>query len=139
MVFVFCFLYLSLKYGLRITYEMSQKTHSRNHIFTVSSRAQENMELAVNDGNTAVSFMASEGYIRFKADMEVSTKELYAVYKLWCEDNSLHPLSERSFSAFLHENEDTYNLEATNNVYIGNGRRVRGFVGIELLQNHHPY
>jgi putative DNA primase/helicase len=48
-------------------------------------------------------------------------------------------LSERSFSAFLHENEDTYNLEATNNVYIGNGRRVRGFVGIELLQNHHPY
>jgi hypothetical protein len=71
--------------------------------------------------------------------MEVSTKELYAVYKLWCEDNSLHPLSERSFSAFLHENEDTYNLEATNNVYIGNGRRVRGFVGIELLQNHHPY
>lgn len=97
------------------------------------------MELAVNDGNNAVSFMASEGYIRLKADMEVSTKELYAVYTLWCEDNSLHPLSERSFSAFLHENEDTYNLEATNNVYIGNGRRVRGFVGIELLQNRHPY
>ena len=96
------------------------------------------MELAVNDGNNAVSFMASEGYIRLKADMEVSTMELYAVYKLWCEDNSLHPMSEQSFSAFLHKNEDTYNLEATNNVYTGNGRRVRGFVGIELPQNHHP-
>ena len=104
-----------------------------------SSQSAAALDLAVNDGNNAVSFMASEGYIRLKADMEVSTKELYAVYKLWCEDNSLHPLSERSFSAFLHENEDTYNLEATNNVYIGNGRRVRGFVGIELLQNRHPY
>ena len=27
-----------------------------------------------------------------------------------------------------------YNLEATNNVYIGSGKRVRGFCGIELLQ-----
>ena len=29
--------------------------------------------------------------------------------------------------------EDRYNLEATNNIYLGNGRRVRGFLGIELL------
>ena len=106
---------------------------ANNYKFTISQKAQENMTEAVSDGNNIVEFMASEGYFRFKADYEVSTKDLYAVYKLWCDDNSLKPLSERSFSTFLHENEDCYNLEATNNVYIGNGRRVRGFMGIELL------
>lgn len=106
---------------------------ANNYKFTISARAQENMTEAVSDGNNIVEFMASEGYFRFKADYEVSTKDLYAVYKLWCEDNSLKPLSERSFSLFLHENEDRYNLEATNKIYIGNGRRVRGFLGIELL------
>ena len=106
---------------------------ANNYKFTISRKAQENMTEAVSDGNNIVEFMASEGYFRFKADYEASTKDLYAVYKLWCEDNSLKPLSERSFSTFLHENEDRYNLEATNNVYIGNGRRVRGFMGIELL------
>lgn len=106
---------------------------ARNYKFTISEKAKENMNMAVTDGNNVVEFMASEGYIRLKADYEVSTKDLYAVYKLWCDDNSLKPLSERSFSTFLHENEDRYNLEATNNIYIGNGRRVRGFMGIELL------
>ena len=107
--------------------------------FTISEKARENMDEAVHDGNNIVEFMASEGYIRLKADMEVSTKALYAVYKSWCEDNSLHPLSEKSFSAFLHENQDTYNLEATNNIYIGKGRRVRGFMGIELLDRTEEY
>ena len=104
-----------------------------NYKFTISEKAKENMTEAVSDGNNIVEFMASEGYFCFKADYEVSNKDLYAMYMLWCEDNSLKPLSERSFSLFLHENEDRYNLEATNKIYIGNGRRVRGFLGIELL------
>ena len=106
---------------------------AQNYKFTISERAKENMALAVSDGNNVVEFMASEVYIRLKADYDVSTKDLYSVYRIWCEDNSLKPLSEKSFSSFLHENQDTYNLEATNNIYIGNGRRVRGFLGIELL------
>lgn len=88
-----------------------------NHYqFTVSRQAQENMEAAVSDGNNIVDFMASEGYIRLKADMEVSSKELYSVYKLWCEDNALNPLSAKSFSSYLIENADRYNLEPTNNI-----------------------
>ena len=78
--------------------------------------------------------MASEGYIRSKADMEASSKELYAVYKLWCEDNALNPLSAKSFSSYLIENADLYHLEPTNNIYIGGNKRARGFMGIEMLQ-----
>ena len=102
--------------------------------FTVSQSAQENMDAAVSDGNNIIEFLSSEGYIRFKADYEVSSKDLYAVYKLWCDDNALSSLSQKSFCSFLKQNESRYNIEYTNKVNIGGGRYARGFVGIELLQ-----
>lgn len=111
---------------------------ANNYQFTISQQARENMDSAVSDGNNVVDFMASEGYIRLKADYEASSKELYAVYKLWCEDNALNPLSAKSFSAYLIENADTYNLEPSNNIYIGGSKRARGFLGIELLQRVLP-
>ena len=102
--------------------------------FTVSQSAQDNMDAAVSDGNNIIEFLSSEGYIRFKADYEVSSKDLYAVYKLWCDDNALSSLSQKSFCSFLKQNESRYNIEYTNKVNIGGGRYARGFVGIELLQ-----
>lgn len=107
---------------------------SNDYRFTLSERARENMAEAVSDGNNAVDFMRSEGYIRLKADAEASSRDVYAVYKLWCEDNVLHPLSARSLSAHLNENQREYNIEPTNNLYLPGGRRVRGYIGIEVLQ-----
>ena len=92
------------------------------------------MAEAVSDGNNAVDFMRSEGYIRFRADCEASSRDLYAVYRLWCEDNALKALSARSFSLYVCENLELYGLEQSNNIYLPGGRRVRGFVGVELLQ-----
>ena len=86
------------------------------------------------DGNNIVEFMKSEGYFRFKADCEASSKDFYMVYKQWCSDNALYALSEKSFCSYLKQHANLYNLEATNNVHIGSGKRVRGFWGIELLQ-----
>ena len=115
-------------------FEGLRRLIANHYQFTVSRQARENMDAAMSDGNNAVDFMASEGYIRLKADMEASSKELYAVYKQWCEDNALNPLSAKSFSSYLIENADCYNLEATNNIYIGNSKRARGFLGVEVLQ-----
>ena len=42
------------------------------------------------------------------------------------------------FSAELRQNDRRYNLEATNNIYLPGGRRVRGFVGIEPLVHPCP-
>lgn len=92
------------------------------------------MSETVSDGNNAVDFMRSEGYIRLKSDAEASSRDVYAVYKLWCEDNALNPLSQRSLCLHLAENQDTYGIEQTNTIYLPGGRRVRGFIGIELLQ-----
>ena len=78
-------------------------------------------------------FLASDGYIQFKADSEASTKDLYVAYKVWCEDNAENPLSPKSFSSFVAQNADSYRLEATNNIYIGSGKRCRGYLGIEVV------
>ena len=107
---------------------------ANNYHFTVSERTRENMAEAVSDGNNAVDFMRSEGYIRLKADAEASSRDVYAVYKLWCEDNAVNPLSARSLSIHLIENREVYGIEQTNKIYLPGGRRVRGFIGIELLQ-----
>ena len=58
---------------------------------------------------------------------------MYAAYKGWCEDNAENPLSPKNFSSFVAQNADTYRLKATNNVYLGSGRRCRGYLGIQVI------
>ena len=105
--------------------------------FTISEAAEENMTAAVSEGNNIVEFLNSEGYIRFMADFEASSRELYSMYRRWCEDNAVSSLSSKSFCSYLKQNERAYNLEYTNKVHVGNGRFVRGFMGIEVL--HRDY
>ena len=104
-----------------------------NYRFTISDRAKENISVVVREANNIVDFLASAGYVQFKADSEAATRDLYAAYKVWCEDNAENPLSPKSFSSFIAQNVDAYRLEASNNVYIGSGKRCRGYVGIQVL------
>ena len=106
--------------------------------FTISQRAQSNMENAVNEGNNILEFMNSEGYFHFKADATVSSRDLYATYQQWCEDNATHALSQKALTSFLRQSEHKYNLEYTNKVNIGGGRLARGFWGIELIPRPWP-
>ena len=62
-----------------------------------------------------------------------SAKDLYEVYKMWCEENSLIPLKSRSFSDCMVANADKYHLEHCNNITNSAGRRVWGFTGIETV------
>ena len=106
--------------------------------FTVSERAATNVDTIKRSSNNVIDFMESEGYFRFKADYSISSKEFYDIYKQWCEDNACHSVSAIRFSAELRQNDRRYNLEATNNIYLPGGRRVRGFVGIEPLVHPCP-
>ena len=106
---------------------------AQNYEFTVSPKARENMAEAITEGNNLVEFLVSEGYIRLKADYTVSTKDLYAVYCLWCEDNALKPLACNTMSHFLKTNGDAYNICETNNLQNERHMRVRGFEGIGIL------
>ena len=101
--------------------------------FTESNRARQNRELVRRDNNNFFDFMEAEDYIRLKADACISSKDLYTIYKMWCEENSLIPLKTRSFSDNLIANLKKYNLEHTNNIVNPAGRRVWGYLGIEAL------
>ena len=108
-----------------------------NYKFTISKAAKENMDAAVVDGNNIIEFLSSEGYIRFDTDSVVSSKDLYATYKLWCEDNAYAPLVQKSFCSYLKQNESGYNIKYTNKVNFGSSKFVRGFTGIEVI--YRPY
>ena len=110
-----------------------QRLVANNFKFTESQRTKENREAVKRDNNNVFDFLESEGYIRLKADACTSSKELYEVYRMWCEENSLNAIKARGFSDALIANQRRYNLESTNNIVNSSGRRVRGFVGIEAL------
>jgi len=114
-------------------FEGLQRLVKNGFQFTESDRAKRNRELVKRDNNNVFDFLESEGYIRLKADACTSSKELYEVYKMWCEENSLNAIKARRFSDALIANQRRYNLESTNNIANSSGRRVRGFVGIEAL------
>jgi putative DNA primase/helicase len=91
------------------------------------------MNAAVADGNNIVEFMRSTGYISYEPDAAASSKDLYAAYKLWCEDNAYNALSMKSFCNYLNQSAGSYKISHTNNIYIGGGRRSRGFTGLRVL------
>ena len=101
--------------------------------FTESERAVANRETVKRDNANVFDFMDSEGYIRLKADASISSKELYDIYLLWCEENGMAPLKSRSFRDFMVANQKRYNLEHCNNIKNAAGRRVWGYMGIEAL------
>ena len=106
-----------------------------NYRFTVSEKSAENVETVKRNNNNIIEFLRSTGYIQFRADAEASSKALYDAYTLWCEDNACHRLSASRLSSELAQNEALYNVEYTNNIYLSGGRRVRGFVGIEVIRH----
>ena len=114
-------------------FEGLQRLVKNGFQFTESDRAKRNRELVKRDNNNVFDFLESEGYIRLKADACTSSKELYEVYKMWCEENSLNAIKSRGFSDALIANQRRYDLESTNNIVNSSGRRVRGFVDIEAL------
>ena len=116
-------------------FEGLQRLAANNFRFTESPRTLNNREYVKRDANNAIDFMESNGYIRLKADMSVTSKEVYAIYGIWCDENGLTPIRQRSFSDFLMRNLKTYNLEHTNTVTNATGRRVWGYLGIEPLIN----
>ena len=118
-------------------FEGLQRLAANSFRFTESPRTLNNREYVKRDANNAIDFMESTGYIRLKADMSVTSKELYAIYGIWCDENGLTPIRQRSFSDFLMRNLKTYNLEHTNTVTNATGRRVWGYLGIEPLISPH--
>ena len=110
-----------------------QRLLRNSYKFTVSPKAAANLETIKRSSNNVLDFLDSEGYFRYKADFSISSRDLYEIYKLLCEDNACHPVSAARLSSEVSQNAVRLDLEPTNNIYLPGGRRVRGFMGIEAL------
>lgn len=78
-------------------------------------------------------FMRSEGYIQLKSDSTITSADLYAIYTMWCNDNTYKPLAVRTVSMTLKKHADEFGLEHDNHIQNALGKRVNGFWGIEAL------
>ena len=114
-------------------FEGLQRLVANNFKFTESQRTRDNREAVKRDNNNVFDFLESEGYIRLKADCTISSKDLYEIYRMWCEENNLTPLKRRSFSDSVIASQSKYNLEYCNKITNAAGRRVWGFFGIEAI------
>ena len=106
---------------------------TQEYHFTISERTKANRESAIKEGNNIVEFMESEGYFLFKTDSQITSKEFYSIYEMWCDDNTTKPVTSKSFSSYLIQHQKEYNLEYNNNVINREKRRVWGFWGIEPI------
>ena len=68
-----------------------------NYVFTISRRARENLRAAYRDANNAGDFLQSSGYFTLIQDGQASSKELYRVYKQWCDDNMTRTMNPKRF------------------------------------------
>ena len=98
--------------------------------FTISERAKKNLHEAMESGNNIIAFMQSSGYIRLEENTTATSKNLYQAYCRWCEDNTEKPMSAKSFSGYLKENEKKYHIHYSTNIPSDNGKNARGFQGI---------
>ena len=112
---------------------------ANNYQFTISDRAKENIRAAVKDANNILEFLASDGYVAFHPDSEASTKDLYEAYKAWCEDNAEITLTAKSFANQMAQLAESWHLTADNNIYIGRGKRCRGYHGIAVIDPDNPF
>ena len=118
-------------------FEGLQRLAANNFKFTESDRIRANREAVKRDNNNIFDFVESEGYIRLRADASISSKDFYEIYEMWCRENSLIPLKNRSFSDAMVANAGKYNLEHCNNITNSAGRRVWGFMGVEAIARPH--
>ena len=110
-----------------------QRLAANHFCFTESARAVENRKAVRQDANNLIAFLEAKDYIRFDPEASVSSEELYKIYCVWCKENGLTPLKQRSVSDFLIANQEKYGIEYSNNHLNYARRRVRGFRGIEAV------
>ena len=115
-------------------FEGLQRLLKNNYSFSISQHTKDSMDRIMEEGNNILSFINSNGYIRFEAHTCVTTARLYETYTRFCEDNCLKPMSERTLSGFFKENAGKYGIRPSNAIETGvPGKKVRGFVGIHSM------
>ena len=102
--------------------------------FTLSQKSQENLRLAISEGDNVRDFLESQGYFRLDKCGTITSRQLYALYNEWCQDNAATALSSKTFIHRFSLQSAPLDIHYSTNIDGGCGRRVRGFTGLRLLK-----
>lgn len=110
-----------------------QRLLKNNYQFTVSKKAEENVCAIQQNVNNVEAFLQSTGYIAFDLLGSASSKDLLDLYRQFCIENAYQPVRDRTFSSEMSRLAEKYHLRYTNNIYLSDNRRVRGYEGVRIL------
>jgi putative DNA primase/helicase len=106
-----------------------QRLIAQGFHFTVSERAEENLRESMSESNSLIPFLESEGYIAFREDACLTSHRLYELYRKWCDDNAVQPMSSATFCNRMAGQAEEYHLRRSNKIPVGKCE-VRGYFGI---------
>ena len=104
------------------------RLRKQNFRFTVSDRSKAAIMSAMDEANNVVSFLRSKGSFTFDPEGEITSREFYNIYKCWCDDNAIEPVSKRQVIGYLRAHCHEYGMTYTNVRY--QYKLVRGFRGM---------
>lgn len=110
-----------------------QRLFENDFQFTQSAGARENLRQILGEGNHIHSFMNEKGYFLLSPENQATSRQIYGAYRQWCEDNGLDPMTSHKFSELFRMDAGYYGLKYVNNIFIGEGRRARGYRGIQVI------
>ena len=109
-----------------------QRLAANNFRFTISQQAQDNLKRSIEDSCNIIGFLSDEQLVKFGADLECSTANLYSGYCYWCSLNSVTALRKESFNQWVKQNHHRYNITYSDYVIShSNGKKARGYRGID--------
>lgn len=102
--------------------------------FTISQRARENLEETKQESFNLLGFLADENAVRLgDLSRKITGVDLYDAYTAWCYANGEKPVSRKSVTSYLKQEQQRLGIQASNHVPDSQGGKVRGFAGIEIL------
>lgn len=105
------------------------RLRKNNYQFTMSDKARGNLQTAINESNNVWSFLHSQGSFTFDPDGDITSRALYNIYRMWCEDNAEQPLDQKRVINYVRSHCHEYGLTYSMVQY--QYKWVRGFRGIK--------
>ena len=109
----------------------------RQEGFTESKVVQQSIDSYVEDNDSVQNFISDE--CKFEPEALIASTKLYANYKFYCEQASLNPLNSIKFSKRMKQILLSIYSEDRTDRFTIDGRRVRGFKGVGIIETGGTY
>lgn len=101
-----------------------------NWVLSESARTKDYMTLKQSIDNPLPQFMSA--VFDYNSEYRITTTEVMRVYEVWCRKNNYTPQKPRSVQLWLADNGARYGLTASQNIPTSDGKRVRGYWGMNI-------